>query len=349
MLKLMIRTGCAICVLLWASQNAYASNYVMKDLGLFAGYSNTRAIAINDSSQVAILEIDNYNMSVCLFDYNNGRVVTRSSIMHSVTDVNNRGQMTGNRFDSVSEPAVMNADGTIIDLAPVIHSNSSSAFAINDDGQVIGYSDNHIILWQVGSNAVIDLTADIADIPYDADISNTGIAVYSFSHLTSSTELVTMSLKRDSNGVVHNLSFLDPTVAAIVHSVSDSGAAVGSAGNHAVLWTIDGTPIDLGGSTGEYTGGAFDINDAGQIVGELNRRAVLWNPDLSSTVLDSLPGGSYSFASGINNLGQIVGCCTGADGYDHAVLWQPVPEPSSLATLLCGLAGVGTIVRRRKG
>ena len=47
------------------------------------------------------------------------------------------------------------------------------------------------------------------------------------------------------------------------------------------------------------------------------------------------------FANGTNDNGWIVGYSTDALGFEHAVLWMPVPEPSSILALLCGIGGMG--------
>ena len=66
------------------------------------------------------------------------------------------------------------------------------------------------------------------------------------------------------------------------------------------------------------------------------------------TDLGGLPGGEFSCARSINNNGWIVGESYDASGNDHAVLWEPVPEPGSILALLFGISGMGGIMRRRR-
>jgi hypothetical protein len=49
----------------------------------------------------------------------------------------------------------------------------------------------------------------------------------------------------------------------------------------------------------------------------------------------------------INESGWIVGWGNSGHG-DRGLLLKPVPEPSSLLALLCGLGGFGGMTRRRK-
>jgi uncharacterized membrane protein len=84
----------------------------------------------------------------------------------------------------------------------------------------------------------------------------------------------------------------------------------------------------------------------GQVVsnvgGVQKTSAFLWD---SAHGLSFLPDfGNASRAYGINNLGQIVGQACKEDYFP--VLWEPVPEPSSIICLAGGLVGLLEIRRR---
>jgi probable HAF family extracellular repeat protein len=129
-------------------------------------------------------------------------------------------------------------------------------------------------------------------------------------------------------------------------AINEAGQIAGSSGYFAVIWNPDGSVIQLS----DVDSVAYGINNLGQVVGVCNNRAALWNPDGTMVDLGTFPGCGASTAWSINDFGQIVGSSWGSWGDPSvAVLWQPVPEPSSLLALFGGLAGVGGFaVRRRK-
>jgi hypothetical protein len=47
-------------------------------------------------------------------------------------------------------------------------------------------------------------------------------------------------------------------------------------------------------------------------------------------------------------LGNIFGFAFSTDGTTHAVLWKPVPEPSSIVLAALGTFGLAAIARRRR-
>ena len=107
---------------------------------------------------------------------------------------------------------------------------------------------------------------------------------------------------------------------------------------------------DLGTLGGEWSF-AQGINDLGQVVGfsqvaNGKSHAFVWNSNDGMVDLDSLGGDSQAWA--INKNGSIVGYSLVAPGVTHAVLWQPVPEPSSILALLCGIGGLGGMLRLKR-
>jgi len=125
-----------------------------------------------------------------------------------------------------------------------------------------------------------------------------------------------------------------------------------------VLWSPSGKATVLQNVGGSHDSIAFAINDAGQSVGYSRSRdgtdAVLWSPSGKATDLGALLGSAWSWteAVAINNSGDIVGYGDYRGG-QYGFLLTPnsalfaVPEPSTLAMVLVGLAGLGFAGYRR--
>jgi probable HAF family extracellular repeat protein len=114
---------------------------------------------------------------------------------------------------------------------------------------------------------------------------------------------------------------------ARVHSVNDSGQAVGGSGHphgadtHAFFWQKQGGIRDLGTLPGGDYSAAYAINDSGVVVGTSNTATTMhgfsWTSAKGLTDLGTLPGTDASSALAINNQGQIAGSSGG-----HAALWS---------------------------
>ena len=119
--------------------------------------------------------------------------------------------------------------------------------------------------------------------------------------------------------------------------VGDS--AVG-AGVYATEWS-GGDVINLGGLPGSISSFANGINDAGQVVGyslfpDGAIVATEWSHG-SIINLGGLPGTMFSQALSINDAGQAVGFSEGNGA---------IPESSTWAMMLIGLAGLGVVAWR---
>lgn len=196
---------------------------------------------------------------------------------------------------------------TVIDLGSL--GGITSAYRINDQGQVCGYgrlADNttfHSFFWDSAHGLL-----DIGTLP--------GLPGTSAVDMNNAGQVVGSAFPNDESY------------------------------NHAFLWDSVHGIQDLG--TGGYASGqAYGINDAGQITGIFTTsggwRAFLHNGGgtlLASDNLGSLPGGTESFGVSINNAGQMVGDATNAAGQRHPMYWDSAHGMQDLGTLPGGTFGI---------
>jgi probable HAF family extracellular repeat protein len=166
----------------------------------------------------------------------------------------------------------------------------SYASAINEHGQVVGYShtasgDWHAFLWTAGGG-IMDLGTLGGDYSLAAAINDRG------------------------------------------EVVGQSRTASGD--QRAFLWTAAGGMVDLGTLGGRYGSFATAINAVGQVAGHSYtasdyQRAFLWTAGEGMVDLGTL-GGAQSHAYAVNALGQVVGLSHTASGQWHATLWMPARE-----------------------
>jgi probable HAF family extracellular repeat protein len=101
------------------------------------------------------------------------------------------------------------------------------------------------------------------------------------------------------------------------------------------------------------------LNNLGQVVGYSHRqtdsgRAFLWEAGgwIDLTDVTSLPKAiTIVNAYDINDSGQILACCyimTSGQPVPYLGVLTPVPEPSSILSLIFGLGGVGGIAFRKR-
>lgn len=175
----------------------------------------------------------------------------------------------------------------------------SSAYAINNHGQVVGFS-----------------YAGGAPGGYSAFLYSNG-SMQDLGTLTSG----------------------NPGAYSAGQAINNLGQVVGWADNGAIVrrafnYTGSGPMQDLGTPSG-IESWAYGINDAGQIAGHTRTggvsRAFLYNSG-SFQDLGTL-GGTESQSSGINSSGQVVGYATNSDGSPRAFLYSGTGPMQDLGTL----------------
>jgi probable HAF family extracellular repeat protein len=230
--------------------------------------------------------------------------------------INNSDQIVGSSTiagDGIKHAFLYSA-GSMLDLG-VLDGNESEAWGVNSSGQVVGNYENRQ------------------------------------TNLTSRPFLY-------SNGTMHPLGTFGGE-AAFVWAINDAGQIVGgvrdaNGQDSAIIVTEGGGFIALG-SMMQGSSNALANNSAGDVVGSLITGGMdhgfIYSGGVASpllTLLDSSGAGITNLqARDINDSGQIVAIASRA-GQTHAVLLDPVPEPTSL--LAVALGGIGYLIcRSRRG
>ena len=146
---------------------------------------------------------------------------------------------------------------------------------------------------------------------------------------------------------------------SVATEVNDQGQAVGmyvstSGEERAFYWSPSTGLSILPMLEGYNHSCANGINAAGQVVGILADlqpdepdvvEAFIWSALDGFTLLGS------GYAQAINDAGVVAGYVTDQTGDSTAVVWdiRPVPEPSAVVTLVCGLGLLGGALWRKRG
>jgi probable HAF family extracellular repeat protein len=202
-------------------------------------------------------------------------------------------------------------DGKLTALPTLPGGNSAQAIALNDRGQVIGFSENDK-LEKPGYCATPDQVLDFEAVIWGPN-----------------------------PGEIRELGPLPGDTVGFAGATNDRGQAVGTsglcsntttnglvAGPHAVLWDTDGSVTDLGNLGGTMINLAAGINNRGDVVGgsqakDGNVHAFLWTKDRGMQDLGLLGTDTLTAPTWINNHGQVVGgSCPGPTGNCRAFLWE---------------------------
>lgn len=272
--------------------------------------------------------------------------------------INNNGQIVGQAQNTLVHGSAYSyacrfdptGNGANKNLGTVGGTGYSSAYSINNQGQIVGYAPNiynfsHATLFNSGGNIDLGSLGGANSASYAWSINDLGqIVGYSNENGDRATLF-------DPTGGGANIKLSDASSRA--YSINDLGQIVGRSYGfgppsfHACLFDPTGMKANIDLAPNGGSSEAFSINDLGQIVGYINDRAYLFdstgqdnNIDLN-TLIDPASGWVLTQAKCINSDGWIVGQGIYDGGYCAFLL---VPEPATL--LLFALGGLA--LRRKK-
>ncbi|WMJ07824.1 PEP-CTERM sorting domain-containing protein [Nitrosomonas sp. sh817] len=247
---------------------------------------------------------------------------------------------------TASIPAVAHADWSIKGLGflgeflPPLFPIASSAFGINDSGQVAGTSsasDGPQHAFITGPNGIGMIDLDEVGYSFALGINDSGqVAGESIFADDYSTDGYSIhAFITGPNGIgVTDLGTLGGSMST-AQGINNSGQVVGYSftkgdiAQHAFITGPNGIGMtDLGTLLGGRYSVAYSINDSGQVVGSSQTaggspHAFITGPNgIGMTDLGTL-GGFSSQAYGINDSGQVVGESTIASGPTHAFITGP--------------------------
>ena len=256
--------------------------------------------------------------------------------------INNLGQVVGAASVGDSYHAFVYAGGILTDLG-TFGGDTSTAFAINDAGQVVGmsysYSDTPTRGFLYSGGGMSAIQAGTGN-TYAYGINNAGIVVGAMTVSTPQGDAYQHAYTWAGNGFT-DLGTPANGDGSRAFAINGRGEVVGAAAN-----TVNGAPnfpenpfvyrngtmSDMGNFGGIWSSAA-SINDAGQVVGYsgidfgsasdeiYSRSAFLYEGGVLHNLGGLAPYRS-SDATDINNLGQIVGTAGLADGTAHAFLYE---------------------------
>lgn len=313
-----------------ARQASLWKNGSPTELGLPNFLYNRFATAVNDSGVVVgysdFSPLGNGSQSEAFHArlWNKGQVTDLGQGI--AKGVNNHGQVVGNSYSAShqSNRATLWQNGKTTLLPSIGTAPGSFAYsyanAINDAGQVVGYSagpdfSDHATLWQNGQ--AIDLV-DPADTGYSYafDINSNG-------YIVGSKDDQAVLWHNGSQIGLGTMAGVDADALSSANAINDAGQVVGWIGGNGFerrpfLWTAEGGMVDINS--------LIDPND----------------PLKSLVTFDSVLD--------INNLGQIVGgALIQRNGTEwHAYMLTPVPEPTTWGLMIAGVAIVSLATRRRR-
>jgi probable HAF family extracellular repeat protein len=340
--------------------------YSVTDLG------SGSAFGINDLGQV--VGYSQSTLGIRAFMWQSG-TLTDLGVLPGGNDsvavgINNSGQVVGRSSSSDGDRAVFWEAGTIASLGILPGaSGRSEATAINDAGQITGWSDtatgaSHAFLFQSGN------MTDLGTFPNGFTNQSVGADINKFGVVTGFAASDAYHSVYWQGGVMTQITIPHAFGAGDqATAINDEGVIAGITdlslpgclgyrgyvwknGNATVFGALDETSLSR--CTVNYPA---DINNALQVVGYdyndvTGYHAFLWDLENGMQDLNSLIDAKDTLIQGamsINDIGQIVGFGINSNGYRALLLSPiPIPEPETFTLILLALGILGFPEMRRR-
>ncbi len=338
------------------------TSYVVEDLGALAGDASSVAWAINANGDVVGWSMGPAGTRAFLYT-NAGGMVALPGLPDKprtvARDINDAGVIVGSANAGGTDlgHAVLWSDGPAQDLGTLGTGFYSEAWAVNNLGQVVGWSYTnggsglqgvHGFLYSQ-AEGLVDLTPE-SDTGSARDINDSGqVTGYK-------TALGGYHAFRWQGGTFVDLGVLPGFAHSFGGAINASGQMTGNStsasGNSERLFRFtDGSGLQNLGGTGEHNV-ALGINVLGQVVGTrggTQTRALLHTDETGlqdiNTLIDPSLGWVLLAANDINDAGQIVGhAFNNFTGQTHAVRLQPAGTSPPECTFQC-LRSTGIVLR----
>ncbi len=312
--------------------------YRLTDLGTLGGpYSYVRKI--NESGQATgVTSTANPRDGEVPFLWNGSamkRIGTEADTFDngyaSGLDINSSGQATGffQDRDFIFGTTAFRADGMTFEILGSLGGSTTVGWAINDSGQVVGYSSNanersRAFHWNGSMMKSLGTLGGPRSYASDINASGQVTGSASITNDAASHAFVWNGTKLQDLGTLGGTNSDGSSINALGH-VAGISSTKGDVFKRAFFW--NGTRmIDLGTLGGAHSE-LGDMNDVDQITGTADTgsgqpHAFVWDHG-TMTNLGVPGGGTESHGIAINELGQVTGWYFPAgDGTQHALLWN---------------------------